>query len=516
MSKESEAKRGGFLGWVERAGNKIPSPFGLFLWLCAIVLALSLVLGLAGVSVTDPATQAPVSVMNLVSWEGLYLLSYNFVTNFQNVAVVSIVLVIGLVTALCERTGLFSTFIKLGLGKRKGGFLLVFIVALVAELMPTLTADAAFIIVPPLIATVFLGMKRHPLAGLFLGYASVCGGISKAMITPGMFMILNPVATQVMQAVAPGYSLNVMSNFTFMLVASILWSLAAAFVTIKIIEPRLGKYIPIDGIDNDATVEVTDIERKAAKNTVIALILGIAVFVIVYGVFLKAYLATWNATVLPEVGGTPRMVSMVISFIVIMMFVLAGVVYGVSVGKIKKLDDAVNFMGEGAKLFAPFIVLMVAVAQFLFFFDKSNLGKVLAIAGGTALKNANASPLVVGIIFVIVTALINIFMGSGTSKWLVLAPIFVPMFYTMGINPAYTTALYALGDNVTNNITPLLPYIAILVTVGQKYDKKVGMGTIISMQLPYSIGFLAMAILQVIVWYALKLPLGIGGTIFVQ
>jgi len=509
-----ETKKSGVLGWIERVGNRMPSPFGLFLWLCGIVLVLSLILGLAGVSAPDPLTGAPVEVVNLISWEGLYLFSNGFITNFQNLSVLSIVLVIGIVTSLCERTGLFSTFIKLGLGKRKGGFFFVYVVALVAELMPTLTADAAFIIVPPLIATVFAGMKRHPLAGLFLGYACVSGGISKAIVTPGMFMILNPVSTQMAALADPTFTMGVMSNFYFMLAASLLLPLAAAFVTVRIVEPHLGAYLPEEGAPEEGDMEVTPVERKAARNTVIALVAGIAFFVLVYGVFMRRYVADWNANVLPVAGGSARMVSLLIGFIVVMMFVLIGAVYGVSAGKIKKLDDAVSIMNEGAKMFAPFIVLIVVVAQFLFFFEKSNLGKVLAIAGGTALKNANASALVVGIIFVILTAIINIFMGSGTSKWLVLAPIFVPMFYQLGIHPAYTTALYALGDNITNNITPLLPYLAIVIAVGQKYDKKVGMGTILSLQLPYSIGFLVVAVVQVVVWYLLGLPVGIGGAIF--
>ena len=513
MSEEKKLKLEGFLGWIERTGNKLPTTFGLFLWLSLIVLVLSLIFGLAGVSVTEP-TGATVKVFNFISWEGLYLFVNGFVTNFQNFTVLGIVIVMGIATALCEKTGLFSAAIKAGIGKRKGNVIVIFIAAFISVLLPTLASDAAFIIVPPILALTFIGMGRHPLAGLFLGYACAGGAITKMIITPGVHIILNPIAVAAANTAQPGFTMPLASGWTFLFVASLLIAASATFVDIKIIEPRLGAYTPEGGISATAN-ELTVQEKKALKNTGIALLIGAAVLAVLFGVFLRGYIEDWTAanaqTLTPA---TMRSVATCIPISFIGIFALCGVVYGKSLGIIKTLPDAVKIMEDGAKMFAPFIVLVLAMSQFLFFFNTSNLGRVLAIVGGNGLKAANLNPIILAVLFVILTAFINIFIGSGISKWLLFAPIFVPMFMQLNISPAYTTVLYVLGDNINNNITPLLPYFAILLTMTQWYDKKAGFGTLFSMQLPYSFGFLIVAIAQVIVWELTGLPLGPGGAMY--
>jgi aminobenzoyl-glutamate transport protein len=516
--KKTKSAQGGLLGWIERTGNKLPTAFALFLWLSLIVLVVSLVLGVAGVSVTSP-TGAPVKVFNLISWEGLYRFSSGFIANFQNVTVLGILLVIGLATALCEKTGLFTAVIKAGLGKRKGGAGVVFIAAFIAVLLPTLAADAAFIVVPPILALSFLGMGRHPLAGLFMGYACAGGAITKAVVTPGVHIVLNPISSAMANMVQPGFTMSPTTGWWFLLVSALLIAVSATFVTIKFIEPRLGAYTPEEGIPagSGGTNELSVQEKKALKNTGIALLIGIVVCVILFGIFLSNYIREWTAANAETLtAATARYVSSCLAFILCAMFALCGAVYGKSMGTIKNLAGAVKIMEDGAKQFASFIVLLVAMGQFLFFFSASNLGSVLAIAGGNGLKALNMPVPILAVLFVILCAFVNIFFASGISKWIIFAPIFVPMFMQLNISPAYTTVLYALGDNVTNNMTPVLPYFAILLTMTQRYDKKAGFGTIFSMQLPYSAVFLIAALVQVIVWGITGLPLGPGGSMYLN
>jgi aminobenzoyl-glutamate transport protein len=516
MLEEKKLKSGGsLLAWIERTGNKMPTTFALFLWLSLIVLALSLIFGLAGVSVIDP-TGATVKAFNLVSWEGLYLFANGFVTNFQNFTVLGIVLILGMATSLCEKTGLFQAAIKMGLGKRKGGLFVIFIVAFISVLMPTIASDAAFIIVPPILAITFIGMGRHPLAGLCLGYACAGAGISKEIIYPGMHIILNPISTAMANIVQPGFTMPLTTGWAFLFIASVLVAVAATFVDMKIVEPRLGAYIPLEGGSLDMN-ELSIREKKALKNAGIGLLIGAVVLVVLFGILLRGYIKSWTAENAERLTPTTmRYIATCLPFIFFVMLALCGVVYGKSMGIIKKLVDAIKIMEDGIRLFAPFVVLVLVMSQFLFFFNTSNLGRMLAIAGGNGLKAANVNSIVLAVLFVLLIAFVNIFIGSGISKWMIFAPIFVPMFMQLNINPAYTTALYALGDNITNNMSPLSPYFAILITLAQRYDKKAGFGTIFSMQLPYSFGFLIVAVAQIIVWGLTGLPLGPGGSMYLN
>lgn len=498
-------KRKGFLGWIERVGNKMPHPLALFMYITAIVLVLSLVLGLLGVSAIHPSTGEVVKVRNLLSVDGLLLFMTNFVKNFQTFPVLGIVIVLGIATGICEKTGFFSSAIKMGLANVKGNTV-VFIIAFIGVLANQ-AGDAAFILVPAIAGAIFFGLGRHPLAGVFLGYASVGGGFSTSLIPGGWDVILTPVSITAAQSIDPLFDMTLLNGYYFLFVSAVLVTIAAGFVTIKIIEPMLGEYKGGDIEKEDMTV--TEEERKAVKKSGLA-VLAFIVLLIVACIPSNSFLRN------PENGslifGAPLMSSL--QFFIITIFFLAGIVYAISMGKIRNVGDAANIMGESVSTLSGFIVLAVVIGQFLFLFGASNLAQVLAINGGQFLSTLPVPTQVIVVLYFLLVALVNLFIGSGSTKWLLLGPIFVPMLMQLDIHPAFAQAVYRLGDGVTNHLTPLFAYFAILLTTAQKYDKNAGMGTLFSAMLPYSLTFIVVYAVQIVVWMTFNLPLGVGGSIW--
>lgn len=199
-------------------------------------------------------------------------------------------------------------------------------------------------------------------------------------------------------------------------------------------------------------------------------------------------------------------------FFLLLLFLIPGLIYGISTKQISSAADAANLLYDGVKPFAPFIVNAMIIAQFLKMFDQSNLGKVLAINGGQWLKSLPLPTTIIALAFVLLIAIINLLIASVTTKFLIFGPIFIPMLMQIGLNPAFVAALYRLGDCVTNNLTPMMPAFIILLGTCQKYDKDCGMGTIFSAMLPYTIGFFTMFSVQIILWILLKIPVGVGTT----
>lgn len=498
-------KKKGFLGWIERVGNKMPHPLALFMYITGVVLALSLVLGLAGLSATHPSTGETIAVMNLISVDGLLLFMTNFVKNFQNFPVLGVVIVLGVATGICEKTGFFSSAIKMGLANVKGNAV-VFIIAFIG-VISNQAGDAAFILVPAIAGAIFYGLGRHPLAGVFLGYAAVGGGFSTSIIPGGWDLILTPVSIEAAQSILPGFDMTLLNGYYFLFVSAILVTIAAGFVTIKIIEPRLGEFKSGNLEKEDMTV--SDEERKAVKKAGLAVLIFLLILV-------AAAIPSNSFLRNPENGslifGAPLMRSL--QFFIVVVFFLAGIVYAISMGKIKSIAQAADIMGQSVSTLSGFIVLAIVIGQFLFLFDKSNLAQVLAIRGGQFLSTLPVPTQVIIILYLLLTALVNLFIGSGSTKWLLMGPIFVPMLMQLNIHPAFAQAVYRLGDCSTNHLTPLFAYFAILLTTAQKYDKNAGMGTLFSAMIPYSLTFLAVYAVQIIVWMTLNLPLGIGGQIW--
>ncbi|MDR2529844.1 MAG: AbgT family transporter [Synergistaceae bacterium] len=508
MKNSEETKKRGFLAWIERVGNKMPHPFKMFMQITAFVLVCSLAFSLLDVSATHPTTKDTIKVINLISIDGLLLFMGNFVKNFQNFPVLGLVLILGIGTGLCERTGLFSAAIKMGLANTKGN-MVVFIIAIIG-LLANQAGDVAFILIPPIAGAIFHGMGRHPVAGVFLGYATVGGGFTTTLIPSGMDVILTPVTIQAAKMIVPDFDMPILSGYYFLCVSALLCAAAATAVTVKVIEPMLGEYRSESG-ETAQDMRVSPEEARAVKRAGYAVLIFL---VLLAAACVPASSFLRNAETKSLMIRSPFMANMQFYFIVV--FVLAGLVYGKSIGKIHGVNDVVKLMEESVRTLVPFIVLVIAIGQFLFLFAQSNLGQILAIRGGEYLASLSVPIQLIAVLFVLLSAFVNLFIGSGSTKWMLLGPIFVPMFMQLNIHPALTQAIYRLGDSGTNHLTPLFAYFAILLSTTQRYNKNAGMGTLFSAMLPYAGAFLLVYALQVVVWITLNLPTGIGGGIWLN
>lgn len=370
-----------------------------------------------------------------------------------------------------------------------------------------IASDAAIVVIPALAAMIFHSVGRHPLAGLALGYAATTAGFSANFFIAGTDALLSGITNEASKIVgAP--EISVTANWYFMIASTLILGITGALVSEKIVEPRLGKY---NGKKEVVREEITAEENKALRAAGIGLLIFFAV-VVALAFPQSSFLRN------PETGSLfnrSPLLSGIIPLLLI-LFLSISIPYGKSIGAIKSSGDVPKFMTIAIKDMAPFIVLAFIIGQFIAFFNWSNLGLILAISGANLLEATGFTgvPLFVG--FILLCTFVNLFIGSGSAKWALLAPIFVPMLALLDYHPAFTQMLYRIGDSTTNIISPLFPYFPIILGFMYEYEseEETGVGTLLSMMIPYSLIMLAVWIVLAMIWYFAGLPLGIGGEIF--
>ena len=372
-------------------------------------------------------------------------------------------------------------------------------------MLANLASDAGTILFPPLAALVYLGVGRHPLIGLFSGYAAVCLGFAANIMISVNDILAASFTVPAAQMIDANFDANATMNLIFMIVSTFVLIALATWVTEKIIAPRFGKYEGNAQIDVDGSL--TNEEKKGLKSAGISILIYLAIIVALSTIGERPFLAD------PETGdllskNAPLMSGMVP--IIALAFFIPGVVYGKAIGKIKRDKDVVKLMADSMKDMGGYIILAFAASQFLQLFTNSNLGLILAVKGGDFLKNAGIQGPLLLIGFILLSCFINIFIGSASAKWAILAPIFVPMFMIVGYNPALTQMAYRIGDCITNPLSPLFPYLPIILAFTKKYDEEAGIGTIIANMIPFSLAFLVVWTLLLIVFMVFNLPLGPG------
>ncbi len=502
--KNSLEKKYGFLDWVEKVGNKIPHPFILFCILALSIVIISAICNLLNVSVIDPIKGGEVVVKSLLSAEGIIFMLQNMVKNFTGFSPLGLVLVMTLGIGLAEHVGLVSTFMKHTI-LNASPKVLTFMIMLIG-ICGNIASDAAIVVVPVISAIIFLSVGKHPLAGIAVGYAATTAGFSANLIVAGTDALLSGISTEAIKMVNPDLQVSVVSNWYFMGVSTILLAFVGTFVTEKIIEPRLGKYSGKKTIDHE---EVTPLEKTALKKSGLYSLLYLVVLTLVVlpkNSFLR------NATT-GSLIGSPLLKAIIP--LLLILFLIAGITYGKVVGKIKTSGDIPKYMALSIKDMSSYIVLVFIIGQFIAYFNWSKIGYVLAVTGANTLQALNLKGIPLFIMFIILVAFINLFLGSGSAKWALLAPIFIPMFYLLGYDPSLTQMLYRIGDSTTNIISPLFPYMPIVLGLAQEYDEEYGMGTIISVMLPYTLAMLIMWIVLAIIWISLNIPLGPGAKLFI-
>jgi len=489
------------LNWIEQAGNTLPHPATLFGIFALLALVFSAIGHFSGWEVVHPGTKEVVKTINLLSQNGLHLILLKMVDNFTGFAPLGVVLVAMLGISIAEQSGLINVVIRL-LVLNSPRYLLTFAVVFTGVLS-NVASDVGYVLLIPLAGVIFLSVGRHPVAGIVAAFAGVSGGYSANLVIGSIDPLLAGLSEEAARIIDPAYEVNPTANYYFMVASTFVISLAGTFITEKLVEPRLGKYSG-DYVEKDKFLD------KLSKPEKKGLLMAFISFIAILAITLSGIIPE-NGFLRGENGGILN--SPVIRGVVAMLFIAAavpGLVYGYITGTFKSDGDVIEGMALSMKTMAIYLVLVFFAAQFVAYFKWSNLGIILAVKGANLLISANIGLIPLMILFILLSAAINMLMGSASAKWAVLAPIFIPMFMIMGYSPELSQVVYRIGDSVTNVISPMMSFFALIIAFVQKYDRKAGIGTIVATMLPYTIVFLVAWILLLIVWLEFGLSLGPG------
>jgi aminobenzoyl-glutamate transport protein len=491
------------LGAIERAGNALPDPAVLFLILLIAVWVLSAILSPMQFSDIDPRNGKPLTIVNQLTGASLAAFLANMVTTFTSFHPLGVVLVALLGVGVAEHTGFINAALKglLGFTSQR---LLTPMLILVAIMSHT-AADAGYVLVIPLGGVIFYAAGRHPLAGIAAAFAGVSGGFSANFIPSSLDPLLAGFTQSAAQIIAPDRLVNPLSNWFFTSISCALIIAVGWYLTDRVVEPRL-KDVKVDG-------DVADIPKLEELGPRERLGLRIALLsMLAAGVLLWLASAPADSPLRSPEGevtaSTAPLMRGIVSLI-FLFFLIPGVIYGYVARTIKTHRDIIKGMTKAMSSMGYYIVLAFFVSLFIAAFGQSNIGALVALKGAALLK-AMALPgelTIVGII--LLTAMVNLLIGSASAKWALLAPIFVPMLMQLGISPELTQAAYRVGDSTTNIITPLMPYFPLVVVFGQRYVKNTGIGTLVSIMLPFSVAFLVLWTIFLLVYWIVGIPLGI-------
>jgi aminobenzoyl-glutamate transport protein len=495
------------LNFIEEKGNKLPDPVTIFIIFTFLVIGLSHVLYILGIGVSFEGVNSEsgqietltVKAVSLLVPEGIAYMFSNVVKNFTSFVALGPVLVAMLGVGVAEKSGYISALMTNTVTKAPKKFVTPIVVLM--GVLSNVAASVGYVVLVPLGAIIFLGFKRHPLAGLSAAFAGVAGGYSANLFLGTNDPLLSGITTEAAHILDAGYIVNPTDNWFFMFASTFLIVIIGTLVTDKLIEPKLGKYIPDNATEHQNVV--SSIEKKGllwANISVLVTIIGIGLLVL-----------PENGVLRGEGGSliqSPFMSSII--FMMMLIFLIPGVVYGFVTKTIKNDKDIARLMASSLEMMSGFIVLIFFAAQFVALFNYTNLGTIIAVKGADFLQSIHmeGAPLLVALIFI--TTIINLFIAADSAKWAIMAPVFVPMFMQMGIAPEVTQVAYRIGDSSTNIISPLMPFFPLVVAFAQRYGKENGVGTVISLMLPYSIIILISWTIFFVIWYVLGIPVGPG------
>ena len=496
-------------------GNRLPDPLTLFFLLSVAVVVLSaLFSGINADVVSRTGAVETKSIQSLLSAEGIRWMLTNAVNNFIHFRPLGPVLTVMIGIGIAERTGFIVTGLKLLVTSVPNSLITATIVF--AGVMSSMVADAGYIVLTPLGALVFAGVRRHPLAGLAAAYAGVSGGYSANLIITGLDPMLAGLTEQAAQVIDPDYMVNAASNWYFMITSVGLITVIGTLVTDYVVEPSLGTWDASMSSSNSGLDQgdVTHRERKA---------FGMSMIVAILVVVILAILALSPASPLrdtsdSELGfiATLQPFFSSIEVLITILFILPGLTYGRLMHTIKSDKDVASMGTDAMASMGSYIILAFMAGQFVAYFNWTNMGPILAVKGASLLSDIGLSGIVLLLAFLVVSATMNIFVGSASAKWAFMAPVFVPMLMMMGFSPELVQAAYRVGDSCTNIISPLMPYLPIIIVFAERYDKRAGIGTLLSAMLPYSIAFLFGWSFLLVIWMVLGLPLGPDAPSFYQ
>jgi aminobenzoyl-glutamate transport protein len=518
------------LDWLERAGNALPHPVTLFVIFGGLVLLASWITARMGLSAIHPRDGSTIAAVNLLDREGVRRIFTEAVRNFTGFAPLGTVLVAMLGVGLAEATGLMSVLLR-GFAMSVPRSLLTAAIVF-AGVNGSMAGDAAIILLPPLAAMLFIAVGRHPLVGIAAAFAGVAGGFSANLMPTILDVLLVGLTQASLDAshLLPGYHVNVLGNYWFMLLSTPMLTVLGAWVTHRFVEPRYGRWEPAgagatavgaEALPSTAGVPAPDAGAASGHASMMAPLTAIerrglmaAGWAVLAVILLMLVLTVPGSAPLRIEGATPieRLRPFFDSMVVwvLILFFVPGLAYGIATRGIRNDHDVAKIGGDTMATMGVYIVLAFAAGQFVAWFGWSNLGAIMAIGGANGLKamGLQGAPLIAGLI--VFSAILNLFTASSSAKWAVMSTVFVPMFVLLGFTPEGTQAIYRVGDSCTNMITPLMPYMPFLITYAQRYDEKAGTGTIISLMVPYTIAFTVAWTLMLIGIWMFKIPIGPG------
>jgi aminobenzoyl-glutamate transport protein len=495
------------LDWIERTGNRLPDPATLFVIATALVVLVSALAIALGWRVTKqvagPVGPEPVTVeaVNLLGADGLWWLLSNLVENFITFPPLGIVLVGMLGIGVAERSGLIGALLRQALGRLAAVWLTP--ATMLLGVLSSVALDAGYVVLPPLAAALYHAAGRPPLAGVAAVFAGVSAGFSANLVITAVDPLVAGFTQAGAQLLDPGYRVAVTANWWFMIASTAVLTLAGWIVTARWVEPRLAGS---EWASPPEPPRAADAEERRGLRAALAVLAGLIVL-------LAAAVIIPGAPLHGAGEHFPRWVEATVPLL-FLLFVLPGIAYGIGAGTIRSDRDAARMMGETMAGLGPYIVLAFFAAQFIAAFRHSNLGEMLAIAGGGWLAELALPAGVLLVAFILVTGLANLLVGSLSAKYAFFAPVFVPMFMQVGISPELTQAAYRVGDSVSNIITPLNPYLVIILALVRRYVPGAGLGTVVALMLPYALVFLVVWSVLLLGWVSAGLPLGPGGPLF--
>jgi aminobenzoyl-glutamate transport protein len=503
---------GRFLDRVEALGNSLPDPSVLFLLLCGIIIVLSWIGAKLGWSAVHPGTGDKLVVFNLLSAEGIQYMFSSIVTNVTSYAPFGIAVIIMTSVGLLDDSGLLKAmFIKMGLSVSKRTLTLGIVFL---GIMANMASDIGFIVMPPLAALLFMAAGRNPIVGMCCSYAAcACGMAANLVVTVGDATITG-ITLAAANIVDPNFTMSPACNWYIMSAAVFVLTPVAVLVTEKVVEPRAGKwevneYAPKFDLES---YQPSELEKKGLRITGIVMLAVVAIIILavtpVWGVLI-------NADGVPIIAAKGTQLPSIVALITLLMG-LPGIIYGKVVGTIKDSKQFGQACTKGLISIAPLILICVIAGQFVGYFGKSNLALIFAAKGTDLIKSIGIAPLPLLIIMILFFILSDFFIVSSSAKWTMFAPVFVPMFMMLGYHPSVLQGAYRIGDSVANAVTPFLAYFAILIGFAHEYDKKAGMGTLMSMLIPYAIFYGITWLILFSTWFLLGIPFGPGSAVFLH
>ncbi|WP_376986680.1 AbgT family transporter [Bosea sp. R86505] len=502
-----------FLDGVEKVGNMVPHPVVIFLILIGIVIVLSAVFSLFGAQVSyeriNPETheieKASTAIRSLLNAEGIRFIYSSLVPNFMAFTAVGLMIAAMIGAGVAEESGLVTALIrKLVIISPPAA--LTYILAFVA-ITASIAADAGYLVLIPLAGIAYLAVGRNPMAGLALGFAGVAGAFTVNMLIKPLDAVLVEFTNDAARLVDPARTIGLASNVWFSFASVIVLTMTIAFITDKVVGPRLGPYDrtkAAEGTTTDQAALLSEAESRGLRFAGFGLLGLIAVFLLLT---VPAGAPLRNPTTGELIGNSPFMNGLIA--LIMLIFLTSGWCYGIGAGTVRTLTEVIAAIEKSIKGLGGTIFLFFILSQFVAYFTYTNMGTVMALSLAGVLQSANigALPLLLG--FIVVVAIIDLLLTGAIAKWAIFAPVFVPLLMKLGVEPEAVLSAYRIGDSPMNMITPLNAYFAMVVGLMQKYDRNAGVGTVVALMLPYLAGMFLVWTALFVIWKTLGLPWGL-------